>query len=239
MYIPVCVCIYMCSYIYVYVCIHTYMCTNVYPYIQNTVTHDRVTHVTVSFWTFLFDSFSLPPFLFSSCPSHVCMCIYIHVNIHIWIHLCIHCFTYCKCMWINVHNCMIVRIQGKETWSLGFSFSQYDTCTYAHGNDLFTTMFTAQMGRGKLQWGHYLSQAVTCICICIYMHVSIYMYITVGLGIRVGFVLAWCVQGLGICSDVQHAYIYMHMYACSCIYVYTLVYVQIHTSVHVHTYVVA
>ena len=90
-----------------------------------------------------------------------------------------------------------------------------------------------------------------CIQTQMYMYVYLYAYLqtymqTVGihilpelLGIRVGFVLAWRVQGLGICSDVQHAYIDMHIYTYSCIYVYTLVYVQMHTSVHVHTYVVA
>jgi hypothetical protein len=28
------------------------------------------------------------------------------------------------------------------------------------GNDLFTTMFTAQMGRGKIQWGAFTSRKV-------------------------------------------------------------------------------
>ena len=39
------------------------------------------------------------------------------------------------------------------------------TCfrSFSIGNDLFTTVFTAQMGRGKIQWGAFTSVCVECL----------------------------------------------------------------------------
>jgi hypothetical protein len=44
------------------------------------------------------------------------------------------------------------------------------TCNFSIGNDLFTTFFTAQMGRGKLQWGVCSSGcrfAANGLCVCL------------------------------------------------------------------------
>ena len=35
------------------------------------------------------------------------------------------------------------------------NFCMWQPCSFSIGNDLFTTMFTAQMGRGKIQWGAF------------------------------------------------------------------------------------
>jgi hypothetical protein len=99
--------IYLYMYAWWYICVHTcmcmyayiYMCTNVYPYIQTTVTHDRVTHVTVCFWTFSLWFFFSPTVSFFFYPSHVC--VYIYTCQYTYMNTCVHTLLYILQMYVN------------------------------------------------------------------------------------------------------------------------------------------
>jgi len=133
MHIYVCIHICVCMHTYIYV----YRCISIYSKHGDTWPCDTRHRVFLDFFSLILflsppfqfflstwpcdtrhrvflDFFSLilflsPPFQFFL--SLTCVCIYTYVNIHIWIHVCIHWFTYCKCMWINVHVYKFVASQ--------------------------------------------------------------------------------------------------------------------------------
>ena len=103
MHIYVCIHIWVCMHTYIYV----YRCISIYSKHGDTWPCDTRHRVFLDFFSLIL--FLSPPFQFFL--SLTCVCIYTYVNIHIWIHVCIHWFTYCKCMWINVHVYRFVASQ--------------------------------------------------------------------------------------------------------------------------------